>query len=141
MNWNLLHRFTDNVNETASGAQVTENFDQAREKIEALENVGALGAAGVRGLFATHTYQAAVGGATTVHSETDEGINFSTACDFAWIAGWETFSDAGFTTPNPTAEFNAFVAPNGKHVTVSFQATAGNTFPFYARVYVVAMGH
>lgn len=39
MAWSLLHRFKDGVGETASGTQVTEDFDQLKEKIEKLEAV------------------------------------------------------------------------------------------------------
>lgn len=44
--WDLEHRFHDGVGEPASGAAVTENFDQAREKIEAIETAVAVLLAG-----------------------------------------------------------------------------------------------
>lgn len=70
--WNLLHRFKDNVGEVASGAQIDENFDQQREKIEAQEVAGAALAARITGLEGTGNAWS-VAGAALNKAETPSG--------------------------------------------------------------------
>jgi len=47
MAWTYPHTFHDGTNEVASGVQVMDNFEKAREKIEALEGVGIVWSEGV----------------------------------------------------------------------------------------------
>lgn len=135
-NFNLPHTFHDGTGETASGVQLDEDLQTLKEKIEAVEN-NPLSYLLSHELIRTVTSEPTIG-VTLATSYTETGINFPTACQVAFLAGWQAFSDAGHTTSGATF-FTAAAVPLGKNVQLTVTNQSGGTL--YPRIYVVAFGH